>query len=359
MKLIIDSAALNKALKIISPAIKANSVIHLTQSVLVDVQKSECLITAIDLGLTITQKVNCESVEKFKAVLPFLELRNIVSVLPTQPITIEVSDKLIEVRTNEKSWKLGKSEDVKNFPNIPMFEPQFEFDADSEFLYHLQLATNCTSKDTNQIHFTNVCIELKDSCVKLLSTDGLQLFQYERNFKKGEKQMCVDIGFIKALKAIESGKLESGGNFLKVSTDETTIIGILSEQKFPDTAMFFQPYEHNCSIIRSALLTAINELMVFKSDLYMVVLNFEKKDKISIKFNDYDFEQSFETEIDAVHSVDIKQIAFNGTILKNLLTLIPDTEEIKLSITNEKALVHLDPFENKDLKLIILPMFLN
>lgn len=354
MKFTIDSLAVSKALKIVAPAIQQNVVIPILESVLVEVDKSECTITATNLNLTISHKLKCESKDTFKLAIPFREFSNITSVIAAQPITIEDTPKQIVFSTGHK---IGKAHDVNVFPTMQEFEPDFEMDADEEFMYHLQLATNCCTKDNLSVQFLNVCINHADGKIQILSSDRIQLFRYEQPFKKAFSPICVDYTFVKALRAIEAGKLSSSKKFLKIEDENTNILIRLSEEKFPDTSMLFTPYTHNFSIDRQELLSSLNKLMVFNSPLFDVHFLFNSN-SIKLKFDDNEFDYHFEEELKADHSVEVEKIRLNGVFLKNMLSLMPETETVKLCIKDEKQYIHIDT-DNDNLKFIIIPLFNN
>lgn len=356
MKFTIDGGALNKALRQLSPAMNQNRILPILDNLLCNVKKNKCLITATNTNLTITVTVACNSSKEFEMLLPFKELLNISSVLSSEPLTIEDSENIMLTSLKEK-YKLGKRENVDEFPKQESFEETFSMEIDSAFLSSMQLASKCVSKTLNEYVFQDVCIDIKNGLGNVISTDKMQLFRYHQKAASDIKfNGLIDTNFIKSLAGLEKGTLIGSSNFLKVEGENVEITGRLSEQKFPDYSIFFKEYKHNCSIEKSDLIEALDRMMIFEKGLgiYLCKITF-KKGKMVLNFNDVDLDRDFETEINATHSVDFDSVFFNAFHLKNLLSLLPDSNEINLSFIDAKQIVHIDS-NDSNINAVIIPI---
>lgn len=355
MTLTINSVALNKALKQLLPAISTNRIIPILDNIHLKGTGGSCDITATNTNITITVNVDCENTEDFEMLLPFKQMLNITSVC-SEILTIK-SNKVIEVISLKETYKLGKTEDAENYPKQEQVKTLFSFEADSEFLNALQLSKRCVHKEHVFAQYKDVSIDGDESGeVKITSTDLAQMFRYKQDTgNKVNFRTLVDPSFIIAANGLNAATISGSDKFLKLSTPTTTITITLSEQKYPDCDRLFIHEKGNCELSKDDLSDAVNRMMVFDDKLYVLKLDI-KKGNTKLTYDNVEMGQHFDTDIKTKNEIDINECYLNGSILKNLLSLIPSDEDtLYLTFINSKENVHINT-NNKNLNLIIRPI---
>lgn len=352
MKFTIDSGALNKALKKLSPAAPANAIIPVLENVHCSIKKdgTACLTTS-NTHLTISTKVKCSKGEEFDAILPFKPLLNISGVL-SEPIDILI-EKDVTVKSSKEKFRLGVSDDAKNYPNPVEVESIFSVEIDEEFIYYMQQATKCVLTDKNNYDFKNyVCIYALNKELNVVATDSAQIMRFKKEIESSDKFEClVDSEFIKAMVGNGGGTLYFNEKNVVFDTGETKVTSILSEQKSPNYSLLFKPQVANCVVGKKDLIFALDKMMALNSFLYIISISFEDG-KMIINFNDDAFNKGFETNIAATHSVNCEPINLNAALLKNILSIYPDTEFLNFTINSHASPVLLNT-EEQDLNLTL------
>lgn len=358
MKFIVDSAALNKALKTVAPAVEVNTVLPILKSVKLDVNKNVLNVTASNIGLTVSVVLECETGEKkpFSVILGHKEIFNITSVIAAQPLTIEVNDGQILTSSLGEKYKMGKSEDTDTFPALPEFEELISIEAEPRLLEAIQLAKNTCAPTVKgaDIVFTEVLLHIEGGHTKVVSTDKEVFYKYSENNKtKTNYQGLLSQEFIRSINGLENVTFSGGERFISAKSKNTTVVGRMIDMKFPQYENFFQDYSYNATINKKMLLSAIEKAMVYDDRIYELNFYFDKKDRIDIQFLDYVLERNAESYIETKHSVKPPKgfIPFGGLSLKKGLALLPDGD-VKISFAEN--ICHFDS-EDDTTKVIVMP----
>ena len=147
MKVTVNSKDLSKALSIVMPAIGANPVLPILEDVLVEVSENEMKLIGTDLDLRICTTVECKHDVGFSTAIPAKPLLDVVKKLPNQPLTMQVKDSKIYIKSAFGKYSLPV-EDSSDYPKglqLEDCEPQ-TIDA-SEFTRAIECTVFMTSND--------------------------------------------------------------------------------------------------------------------------------------------------------------------------------------------------------------------
>lgn len=344
--MIIDSKELGAALKIIAPAIQENTILPVLENVKIEVSNNKCVVTGTNLNLTIIKEIECESKESFTDLLPYKEMLNICNVIGSQPLNILFTGTSINISSNAGSHVVDKRDTPDSFPVIESVAEEISGNVDADFLNYLQQSVACASKDTNQVIFNGININLGGGKMQIIGCDSMQLFSYSCDFE-GTKNVIISAVFVRATKALMAGVLKIGDKFIQIENGITKIIGRLSENRYPDCKMFFEPYEYNLRLNRKELLFIINNALAAPADFHPIYIVFTEN-KINFSYKTY-----YNKTIEAEHNITIESITLNGEMLKNLLSLLTG-EDVNISITEFNKAIHLD---DENIQLILTPIF--
>ncbi len=356
MKFTVDSHLLNAALRLLTPALSSNSIMPILDNVHCEIKSNKLFLTVTNLNTTITSNVKCEASKDFDMLLPFKQVLKITSELGAQPIIIDDSETLTLTGIEDK-YKLGKREDVINFPIRPTVEEKLCFDIDADVLDLFQLSKNFLLKDSNGLRYTDIYFRVDKGELNIVTTDGFQVFKGSETIDNiPDYSAVINANFINSIKGVRSGKITADEKCFTFKNDTISISCGLTEEKVLPYWLYFKEHDYNCKISKSHLLSAINKLMVFDNSFYWVNLHFSEAG-ITIKYANNDTEENYETLIPCTHSVDFEKITFNAAQLKNVISAIPD-EEINIYFPDAKNVTNIDSKEI-NLSLVISPIHVN
>jgi DNA polymerase III sliding clamp (beta) subunit (PCNA family) len=354
MKLVINSTALNKALKEVQPAIASNVAFPALENIKVSIVGKDCFITGTNINLTITTKTVCESDGDFDVLLPFKKLLNISGSVVGIPMSIVIS-KNIQVSCLDRNWELGKPDELEVFPNINSFEETFSIDADEELLYHLKLSLNCVGKDRDNYIWHDVFFELNKGIATIVSTDRMQLLKYSQKVNSKKSFKCtIEQSIIKVLSPLKEATLSASEKHFRVISGDIVITGSLSENKAPNYDLFFPEYKHNCTIDRNELISELNGILIYDNVWHGVLFTFGENE-IKLNYTNPDTEEQYTGRVTANHTVGFGKIFFNCSMLKNLLSLMPSSNTVNLFFEEETKPVHIDE-PDTNLNLLLIPL---
>ena len=139
-------AATLAALKRLQPA-TGSTTMPILDNVLVEVREKETIITATNMGVTITETL-CFGGKPSAFLLPFSETLNIFNTIKEDAI-IEV-DERIAIKSGKEIFKLGKSEDPAHFPTQKDEDYSFSTIVDWQFFYGLTTALKFSKQQQNE-----------------------------------------------------------------------------------------------------------------------------------------------------------------------------------------------------------------
>lgn len=351
MKLTIEPSVFKNALKAVSPSINSNPTIPVLENVRIEFDKDILWVMGTNLNLTVRHQGKCKSKDSGMFLLPFKKINAIVS-LAEYPIQISVGSK-VEIKIGSEYFNFGLPVDASTFPNLNESEYELSFPVDSNFLSNLKSATKFTTKDTSGFDpLRNVCIDVNEDKVSIISTDRMAFFYFYESIKsKSEIRATMDEMFINALPLIEDGEIAISERTIKLSNESTTIIATLSEQKYFNYTPALIEHKTNCLVGREELMDSLNKVMAIKTMSTIIELSFSEG-KINIKFNEPEFDNEYSNSIPCEHSVDLEKIMLGAGMLKNLIQAIPQEEKVKLTFISEKSQVYLDTEDGKNLCFI-------
>lgn len=359
MKAIINSAELERELKLISPVIRKNNVIPITGAVLMEFTKGSVKVTGTDLETTAIFHLKCETSHVFDVVVGFEDILKVCSRL-SEPITIELKDKNILISGSSSNFKFAKMGELEHFPTTTDDELDLTVDVDCELFYALSSASSCKHKDDLKVNMKMPCIDFKKKKgVTVVGTDANFLFLKDLSYlpNKDARVMIPD-SFVQLTKTFQDATMWASEKWIKVESGERTIISRLGESAYVSYEMILpKDAVYNLKANKQDLKKALQIVGVASNiTTGMCVLNF-KDGILNIISQDVDFDKEANTKISVDHNVEFETICINGAFMLHLLNLI-DSDEIEMAFTTPQRTIYLKPFGDETITCLLQPLMM-
>lgn len=341
--LIIDSAALRKALQKLKPAINPRNVLPVLECVLLKVKKGKLTICATDTQLTIIHEMDCEAQKGFEMLLPYNELSNICAALPTCPLLIEQKDDLSTTISGEGKdiFKLGKMPDVINYLSLPDFSQEHSVQVDFNFFSALKQAAKTILDDKNEYVLSCVLIDFLGQHMKIVSTDKCQMFVQQLPLTSAiTRQNCIYPEFIRAVAEVNEGELQVNEKFVCLKTDTTTYIGTCNDMRYIKYSMVLKELGNDFyKVSKKDLAAATEKILAVPSSVYKTTMNIAGP-QVELSFVDADMEREAITSISTIdNALEPASFCMDIKRLKSLLSQLPtETEYIRMWIPNSTTM---------------------
>ena len=360
MKAVIDAKSLLKGLKKVLPAIKSNTVLPVLTSVKMDFSKNDVTVTATDLETTITVKCPAECQKPFCVVISYADIVKICENV-SDYFTLAIEGNGIKITSDRSKYSIAVTHQGMDFPKVDAGEFTHEMEVDADFFWALNNANNFRSAETLRVNMNTACISIKKKFYDIVGTDANLMFRHTiKGVSKQEMNLLVSPTFVTAVKSFEKATMSSSDKFIQIQDGDMTVSGRLIDSVYVNyNVVIPQEITYNLKCDRKALIAAISSADVAASQsTHLCKLSFDKG-KVSVSAQDVDFGKEGDCEISKVeHSVKIKEIGVNASMLKKMLDAI-ESEVVEMAFTEATKAVIIRPEGSPETLMLLMPMTLN
>lgn len=358
MKITVDAELMKKELGQISSLVSKNVVIPMIQCVKMDFEKGVLSMTASDLKtqVTIISEQKIESKSKFSVVIHYADFYEICNNV-IGPITIEEKEEEIRLTHSKGKFKLSYYGKPEDFPLIAPDDEILTIEVDEDFFYTLTGANACGSKNPNENHVHNALIHFMTDKTFIVGTDKICMYIKNMPLKSGKmKKAQINEDFVAMCKSFHASTISVGEKFIKAECKNTVVISRLSEYFYIDySCMLPQSVTYNLLLNRKDLIQSIKTIGVaFDKMNKDIIFSFEPG-KVILKAYDNLLNKSADVFIETQHDINIEPVRLSGGRFLSLLNTIND-ENIKLSFTEPCNPVYMQPEDDADKLLLIVPL---
>lgn len=247
MKIITTKDALLKGIQVVQNAVSSKNTLPILSHILIESKKEGIRLTATDLEIGVSIKIDGEVLEEGAITVPAKKLSEIIKELPQQN-KINISVK----KSNSITIEAGKSYfrlmglAKEDFPQIPEFPAQTKGSDTAKIPQKLlknmiQLTSFAMSHDETRYVLNGLLFNFKDKTLKLVATDGRRLAVIEKEIPglgSFKKDIIVPTKTIQELNRnlTEEGDvlLHFKENQLQISLGSITITSRLIEGEYPN-----------------------------------------------------------------------------------------------------------------------------
>ena len=273
MKLTIERTELAKALTTATRAVSSRNSMPILSNVLIVTADDVIRITATDLDSAITVTAPAHISENGAVAIPAAPLNDIVSKLGDAPISLELKDGKVTVRSGKSEYSL-LSLPAEDYPVIPRVESGQEFSTSHRaFKSALSGVTGCVSKEETRSTLMGVLFELSSDKATFVATDTHRLALHTHRFSTEIE--CVATSTIIPAKPLamvlatigdsneDAVSVRIGDSQVQFETASVVTVTRVLDGRFPNYERVIpKSFERRATIDRVALLSALRRVFI-------------------------------------------------------------------------------------------------
>jgi DNA polymerase-3 subunit beta len=354
-KLIISTKDLRPALQKLSQVVVKKPVLPVLSNLFLKARPGEVELIASDLELTISYVLPCECKEEFEMLLPFDFISKLVSLLPGQPLTIELLPRNKGVITADGDiHQLGALDKTDDFPKIRDIPSRKSVTLDTSFMEWLERAMASVGKDDTRPAMTKALLELEQDTINIVSTDAHSLFRHKFPIQTlMTEQILISPKIARALQGFETTVLTWNAKHLAMKADNITIIATRHEDKFPDYKVVIPNHGANVTVLRADLISALNRASLASSR--EVTFHFPNDKQLQVRGADIDLERNSAATVLASSEGTLGDVLLAPELFNTLLHQIP-FDEIRLHVDRMPRAVMISAEEDENYLGMIMPL---
>jgi DNA polymerase-3 subunit beta len=371
MKFIVSSSALLKQLQSINGVVTNNPVVPILENFLFEIEPGKLTITASDLETSMMTELPIEAQEAGRIAAPARILLDTLKNLPDQPVTFTLDEETytIEISSSNGRYKLA-GENAADFPRVPVVKGSAPVEMPSSSLARaINKTIFAVSTDELRPAMTGILVQLADSQVTFVATDGHRLLRYRRQ-DVGAGQTANLIIPRKAFNLLKSSlpseaapvRIEFNQSNAFFSFNQMRLVCRLIDERYPDYENVIPVSNPNkLTINRAELLNSVRRISIYSNKTTHQVRLRLTGSELVISAEDLDFSNEAKETLACQYDGEDMEIGFNARFLQEMLSNI-DSEEITLELSTPNRAGLLMPAqadENESILMLVMPVMLN
>jgi DNA polymerase III sliding clamp (beta) subunit (PCNA family) len=364
-KITIPASPLMAVLKKVKEVIAKNAAMPILTNVLVKVRRTDILVIATDLALTIQGTIEVTNDHEFgyEYLLPFDFLYNICHLTNGLDITIEVTDTLKKKIAERKAvistytdiFNVYDLDNPEDFPKMPDFPHENSAGIAGDMIEWMNKLISTAAKDVARPAMQKIYLGINNEGMALATTDAHVLV--EKTFKAESAQavdILIDTKIAKALKGFRETSISWSDSHVAFVSNGITIIGTIQDEQYPQyRAVFPEEGKTNLrvsldeltGVMERAALTRKSATIYFKREIGTLV----------IESTDVDYNRKVTSRLAADYFGDCVSIILSPEKLLLILGQV-EYKSINLSITSPEKAVIITTDADESYRALIMPM---
>ncbi|QNF34172.1 DNA polymerase III subunit beta [Adhaeribacter swui] len=371
MKFIVSSSALLKQLQSINGVVANNPVVPILENFLFEIHDGTLTITASDLETSMITEIHVEAKEDGRIAAPARILLETLKNLPDQPVTFTIDEETytIELSSANGRYKLS-GENATDFPKVPVVKSQNSIEVPSNVLARaINKTIFAVSTDELRPAMTGIFVQLSDSNITFVATDGHRLLRYRRSdVAPGDTASIIiprkAFTLLKSTLPAEptSVRVEFNTSNASFSFDNIRLVCRLIDERYPDYENVIPVKNPNkLSIDRYDLLSSVRRISIYSNKTTHQVRLKIAGSELQISAEDLDFSNEANERLSCQYEGEDMEIGFNAKFLLEMLNNI-DSDEVNLELSTPNRAGLLMPTNNDDnenILMLVMPVMLN
>jgi DNA polymerase-3 subunit beta len=334
VKVSVPLSELNHKMNAISSVVPGKTTMPILSTVLISAEKGDFSISATDLDISVTSKVNGSVSEEGKIAAPAKKIAEIVKSLAGGEVLLETEGEKLTVSCGRSRFVVN-ARSADDFPKLPKQESKTAFTVDPVIVGELaQKTIYAVSTDLTRPALCGVLWEVDRKGISMVATDGHRLAKVEIAMDLGSVQKMDVIVPPKALATLRTYsegesevRISIGENSISFDMKETTIYSRLLEGPFPNYQRVIPAKnEKELVVSRSALVDATKRVSILSDSLTRQVVFSIGANKLTLNVRTQELGEARE-EIEASFAEEPMEIGYNANYVLDILRTI-DAEEI-------------------------------
>ncbi|QMU29001.1 DNA polymerase III subunit beta [Adhaeribacter radiodurans] len=371
MKFIVSSSALLKQLQSINGVVANNPVVPILENFLFEIHDGTLTITASDLETSMITELHVEAKENGRIAAPARILLETLKNLPDQPVTFTLDEETytIELSSANGRYKLS-GENATDFPKVPAVKSQNSIEVPSNVLARaINKTIFAVSTDELRPAMTGIFVQLTDSNITFVATDGHRLLRYRRNDVASGDSASIIIPrkaftLLKNTLPAEptSVRVDFNNSNASFSFENIRLVCRLIDERYPDYENVIPMKNPNkLNIDRYDLLSSVKRISIYSNKTTHQVRLKLAGSELQISAEDLDFSNEANERLSCQYEGEDMEIGFNAKFLLEMLNNI-DSDEVNLELSTPNRAGLLMPTNNDDnenILMLVMPVMLN
>jgi DNA polymerase-3 subunit beta len=341
MKFKIDKQELLKGIQIVQNVVSTRSTLPILSNILIETQGSNLRLIATDLDIGISCVIPVNTIEEGAITLSAKRFSDIIKELPDSQVEINAKkNNQVDIECEKCKFKLiGLPKD--EFPKFPEFKDKEAIRVEQSILKEILEATSfAVSHEETRYILNGILLEIKDSTLRLVATDGRRLALRESKISNTIKKDFKVIIPIKAVQELSRNLttdgevlITLGANQVLFDINKVLIVSRLIEGEFPNyNQVIPKPAENKLMLNRDDFLAAIRRANLLSTPDFQAIKFEVFKNKLVISKSTPDVGESRE-ELEMSYSGKELIIGFNPHYLIDILKNLHE-EEVPLELSD-------------------------
>ena len=349
---------LAKTLANIVKIIPPKSTYTILQNIIIETIEKKLLIQATDLDIFIKKIIPADIKGKGRVLIPGKKVLEITRESNTDEITFKLDELKLQIYAGNALFDIP-SLDYQEFPEVPNFPEKKWFDISvGEIQEMINSTIFMVAKDLSRRPMNGVFVQIKDSELRMVTTDGARLAMNKKERKGSSGDLIIAT---KIFDLVDQGKPEEkieifaeermmGMKFL-----DTTIIARLIEGPYPNyEGVIPKTFSGKCTIEKDLLDGALKRVsLVAPPHIKNVKFDFHKE-KIVLSASSPDIGEAKE-EVPCLYEGEKTGIWFNANFVLEILRHISSGDAI-FNLTSRSTAAVIQPKEEDSLTYLLMPL---
>lgn len=362
MKITCERSYLASALGVAGRAVSNRNTLPILSNVLLETEDDRLKLTATDLDTAIRYVVPATVFENGAVAVPAGILTDVISKLPDAPVSLEMQDGKVEVRSGKSDYNI-LSLPAEDFPVVPEVKEGVEISVHQATLKEmLRLTTFAASKEETRSILMGVLFEVRGNSLTLVATDTHRL-AWKKTQISTEAASPVTaivparplIELERMLGANESVHIRFGASQVQFETESATLVSRVLDGQFPNYEKVIpKNTERKVTFNRNEFLSAVRRVFIVAKQNSEKAIIETKGDLLQMTAESQDIGRAYEEVPITMDGTDLR-IAFNARYLMDVLGLI-DSENVTLELTGALNPGILRAEGDEDFLYVVMPM---
>lgn len=369
MKFTVAQADLAKGLARVISVVPSKSTLPVLSNVMLKAQDGFLTLTATDLDVSITTKIQVDVKQPGSITVPSKPLNDLVKSLPNIPLDVSADAQFkFFVHCDNEEYRIpGESDD--DYPSLPTVDEKGSLTIEAKQLSRMIGKTIfAVSNDQLRPALTGVLFQIHGSEFRLVATDGHRLGKMVcTKFETTIKEKTNVIVPTKALSEVakdtkDATKIIFGQNHICFDMGDTQLFGRILDENYPDYERVI-PGDNNkkLTVDAATLVEKVRRASIFANPITHQIRLAMDKDGARISAEDVDGGGKGSNQIKAEYDGDALQIGYNAQLLLSALNNI-DTQDVVIAYKGPTTAGVITPshqLEHENQMMLVMPVRLN
>ncbi|MBA2657265.1 MAG: DNA polymerase III subunit beta [Tatlockia sp.] len=349
----------------VAGAVDKKQSLAILSNILLSVKDNQLVLTATDLEMEITARINCVSNEAYgKITVPAKKFIDIIRSLDDQATpTINLKADIAIIKAGRSQFKLATLP-ADDFPSSENEKSEVEFSVSRLSFIHLLQATHfAMSQHDVRVFLNGLLLELDAQTITAVATDGhrmavcklpsTQSFSHQRFLlpKKGIQEILRMLNTVND----EEISISAGKNHFKLETAEYSFQSRLIEARFPPyTKAIPREQDKFVLIDRELFKRALSRIIILAHEKSRAVMLHLQANSLTLIANNQEQEEAVESLEAHIEGNELK-IGINASYLLDVLNFVGEGL-VRLSMSTTDSSILVESVHDELYQYIIMPM---